>query len=539
VNIHENIIELDTCRRLDRIHREGAAVFSYVQIMIPAGDTVESRLFHFDRVYNVDQISDIGVLIRGMKDKKKITLWLPVSILIGSLDEHNRLMPSSGDDITYSFQLDADIRLSLQSRHNSDRTVFYGFLTTEDGFISLAEELENLNEYERRKYLKAVWFCSRYPADIWKYLVNGFIYDPRIGRNTGKRHRCQQCAYSWWMYFGYLQSMTLKDLYDIFQDELAYSIVSELTDAGTWKHGAWSDEMEIHTRFQLDGIQLLLYQYEKTKEKYWLSYAEVPMQYLIENLTESASERHIWFLHDTSEDLKKHHFSRPVFGSYTVHSYTVNTHIQALFVLAHLSQYSNKFDYAHLIEDGLASLKAILLLAPAERLYRFLVPRFIRHRLRGISGDRRERFMKLLEKSYITALYWFLRKRYPRIVYPNGLTERDLSITFMPFNYHVINIKDMLTLYAYFPEPWLESVIRKGFDFIRTLTALPIFKDLLKNSNHYIEVHEVFLLYGNLIEPISECELQKIKYKLFEITDGYSLDAACLTISKPVEQKTN
>ncbi len=526
----------DGLRRVDRIHLDGAVQFSYIEISEPSEEVMDIELYRFDRIDQIEQVSDFGTLVRGLKENKSYTLWLPGNILNGSIDSYKRILVDEHERIPYAFMLENTVRLKVLSELWMKETAFYGFLAAEDEHLSLSEELKDIYPAERRTYIKADWFCARSQADIWKYLINGFIYDPGPGRGSGKRFICQQCAYSWWMYFDMLASVTSKKIYDVFQDELAQSVVNSLSPEGAWRHGAWSDEMEIHARFQLDGIQLLLAQYEKTRDQYWLKSAEFAMEYLIKNMSVSASGDRLWFLHDSIEDLKKHRIASPVLGSRDIHSYTINTHIQALFVLARLSPYSDRLDGDKIVKSGLTSLKSILELAPAEGLYALVVPWFVRHRLRGATGKRLDQVIKIIEKKYLIPLYWFLRKRYPRILYPNGLTERDLTITFMPFNYHVINVKDMLTLYQFRPEPWLEVAIRKSFKFIRFLTELSQFRYLLKNDHNYIEVYEVYQLYSNMIETIPESELLQIQELLFEVTGGFSLDAAFMTNTRNRKQ---
>src|SRR5262249_34899099 len=144
------------------------------------------------------------------------------------------------------------------------------------------------------------------PAHLWNYLINGSLYDPRSHKGIDKRFKCQQCAFAWWSYFDFLHRKTGKRVYGLLRDEVAFSVLLDLSAEGEWGHGLWSDEIETHARFHLDGLHLLISQYEKTNNPIWLKAAERGMAFIFDHLTDTLDDGCPWFLHDTLEKKKDH-----------------------------------------------------------------------------------------------------------------------------------------------------------------------------------------------------------------------------------------
>jgi hypothetical protein len=247
------------------------------------------------------------------------------------------------------------------------------YIVFEDPQGDIFEELQETNEFERRLYRKSDWFYAKTPADLWKYLINGGLYDPRCENSINKRFKCQQCAFAWWNYFGFLHRKTSKRFYSIMQDEVAFSVLNDMASTGEWGHGYWSDEIETHARFHLDGIHLLISQYKKTSDSVWLQAAEIAMDFVFLNLTDRLDDNSVWFLHDTIEREGKHHFKSTLFGKSPDNSLSINTHVQALTVLYRLNKnVPKKKIYSNMFEKGCRALHLALNHRPAEILYKLM-----------------------------------------------------------------------------------------------------------------------------------------------------------------------
>ena len=179
-------------------------------------------------------------------------------------DDHQRIARCEGPTFSFQWEFYPRVRLTVTRPESSGEVAIIPYVMISDPSGQFFDELVCLSNIERRTYLKSEWFSARMPADVWKYVINGSIYDPRSQKGVDKRFKCQQCAYAWWSYFGFLYKESNKKIYDIMQDEIAYSVFLDMSQKGGFGHGFWSDEIETHARFHLDGVHLLISQYEKT-----------------------------------------------------------------------------------------------------------------------------------------------------------------------------------------------------------------------------------------------------------------------------------
>ena len=113
---------------------------------------------------------------------------------------------------------------------------------------------------------------------------------------------------------------------------------------------------------------------------------------------------------------------------------------------------------------------------------------------------------------------------YPRIVHPCGFIERDLTLSMLSDRYHVINLKDLLTLYRQQPDEWLRPYIKKGINVLQEYVKNNNLADAIQRSLYFIETIDTFYLYDKYIEKICYDELKKIENVIYEKTGGYSLD---------------
>ena len=399
------------------------------------------------------------------------------------------------------------------------------YVVFEDPAGDIFKELNEINEIECRLFRKSDWFYAGSPSDIWNYLIDGGLYDPRSDKLIKKRFKCQQCAYSWWNYFELLRRKTGKALYKILQDEVAFSVLNDLSAAGEWGHGFWSDAIETHARFHLDGIHLLISQYEKTTDSVWLQAAQRGMEFVFDNLTDGFDKDQTWFLHDTIESDKTHHFKSCLFGKSPGNSLCINTHVQALTVLNRLMLHlpDNK-NYASAYSSGCGALRRVLEYRPAEILYKLLAFWIFKNKIKQNSTSIIGRITGGLGNLLAHKLYWPVQRLFPRMVHPNGFIERDLSLSMASDRYHVTNIKDFLTLYQQDRLPWLANFIREGTSFLIGFVRERGLSRSLKESPYYIEFIDILYLYDKLIETLPPEEIKTAEQAILHVTGGYSID---------------
>ena len=501
-------------------HAEHSICFFYFQVMMDPSTGMCSFPIHGTNQQLLTNNS-LGTLLSVFNAGHQYTVWLPCSPQTLRFDGDGRIDAGSQSTATFQLQLHPLIQLSVERPTHSDEVVVFPCVVMEDSDGQFFDGLRILTEVELRCYRKSNWFYTRQPADLWKYLINGSVYDSRAHESVGKRFKCQQCAYSWYSYLDYLYRETGKNIYAVLRDEVAYSVLLDMSDDGEWRHGFWSDDMETHARFHLDGIHLLLSQYEKTKDSLWREAGERGMTFVLEHLSEALNDGSLWFLHDTIEHTMPHQFRSTLFGKSPGNSLCINTHVQALTVLHRLREaVPDNEIYRSAFDQGMQALRRVLEHQPASWLYRVLVFIVLKAKIKKPPKSVLKKVGIRFGQYVVRKFFWFVRTLFPRIVYPNGFVERDLTLSWASDRYHIINIKDLLTLYQQEPVAWLPPYIENGVAFARQLDLA----QALGRSPYYIEWMDILYLYNLLIAPIEASEFEAAMKTIEAETEGYSLD---------------
>ena len=470
---------------------------------------------------------DFGSLLSLNHQGTEYTLWLPCFPQQFRFDSRGRIEFAAGSYLSYKWAFVPRIELKIPQGGNAGEIAVIPYIVLKDPGGVFLDELSSLSDSERRLYRKSNWFYASRPLDIWKYLINGSVYDPRSIKGIDKRFKCQQCAFAWWNYFNFLHQTTGKKIYGLLQDEVAYSILLDLSADGEWGHGFWSDEIETHARFHLDGIRLLLSQYEKTDNSKWLEAAERGMGFIFDHLMDRFDDGSPWFLHDTLENkTKRHRFRSTLFGKSPGNSLCINTHVQALTVLYRLGQVApNSTVYTEHFAKGLVALRRVLDHQPGEFLYRIFAKvsaQYYRHA--APDANSKTRIKNAAKRQVLLIAYRRLKRLFPRLVFPEGFIDRDLTLSAASDHYHNTNMKDLLTLYQQTPDPWLCDYIKNGFRFSFDLVRTwGLDKAVLRNP-YYFEFMDILHLYDRLIEPLPPQEIARMEETLRRGSGGYSLD---------------
>ncbi|MGH9460610.1 MAG: hypothetical protein ACRD1X_05305, partial [Vicinamibacteria bacterium] len=470
--------------------------------------------------------SNLGRLVSVIHNGMEYTLWLPGFQEQFRFDSRGRIEVARKSHLSGDWALTHPIQLKVLQDADPGQTAVVPYTMFEDPGGIFFQELSSLGELESRLYRRSNWFSASRPLDLWKYLINGSLYDPRSSRRIGKRFKCQQCALAWWNYFRFLGNETGKRVYGLLQDEVAYTVLLDLSAEGEWGHGFWSDEMETHARFHLDGLRLLISQYEKTKAPVWLEAAERGMRFVFERLVDRFGDGSVWFLHDTLEVNIKHRFRSTVFGKNPGNSLCINTHVQALTVLHRLWHLApNDARYEDGFRRGVTALRKVLDYQPGEIVYRTFGRLFRRYyRNAAPTRVRRKRIENSLKRRGIVMLYGGLKRLFPRLVMPGGFIDRDLSLAVASDHYHNTNLKDLLILYRHEQVPWLRGYIKNAFKFSLDLVRIWGLDKAVLRSPYYFEFMDVLHLYDRLIEPLPPHEVSRMEETLLRGTGAYSLD---------------
>jgi hypothetical protein len=516
---------LGTATRVADVHARYGARICYLRV-VSTGERKAITLSSSGLVSECISSSDFGTLVSLRHAEAAYTLWLPGLHGQFRIDSRGRIEVSTGSQLVCEWALVPSIELRVFQDADRGETAVVPCLIVEDPEGAFFQELSSLGEVERRLYRRSAWFSASRPLDLWKYLINGSLYDPRSSRRVGKRFKCQQCALAWWNYLRFLGSETGKRAYGLLQDEVAYTVLLDLSEEGEWGHGFWSDEMETHARFHHDGLRLLISQYEKTKDPVWLQAAERGMRFVFKRLVDRLDDGSLWFLHDTLEVNSKHRFRSTVFGKSPGNSLCINTHVQALTVLHRLWHLvPNDARYEEGFKRGVAALRKVLDHQPGEILYQIFGQLFrLYYRNAAPTSIRRRRIANAVKRRAVVMLYGWLKRLFPRLVLPGGFIDRDLTLAVASDHYHNTNLKDLLILYRYERVPWLRAYIKNGFTFSLDLVRRWGLDRAVLRSPYYFEFMDILHLYDRLIEPLPPREVSRMEETLLRGTGAYSVD---------------
>jgi hypothetical protein len=459
----------------------------------------------------------MGTLLTKGTEREAPVLWMPRAIVAGRMDRHERLKTVDDAEVESWWELDEAPKFHLRLSAAEDVTVYLPMVAFAEGAAVRPADLFQLSEVELQRYLKSDWFDASSPADLWKYYVDARIFDPRdAGRG---RFRCQQCAMAWWSYLVALHNQTGKKHYRSLAQAVAWSVRADLEPDGSWRHGFWRDSPEVHSRMLWDGVRLLLSEHELSPHKDLLAAAEMATGFAVENLTEELDGGRLWFLHDSEEGSDPLRMPEPVLGRSARNSLCLNTHVQALCVIAQMQRITGGGQFVEEYRRGMGALKAVLGLACDQgplRIVDRILPSLLSWKIpHGFD----ERLLRFVAYRVLVIGYWWARKRHPCLVFPSGYIDRDLGRTILADEYHVVNLKDLCELQRLDPQPWLEEVISgairfaTSLDFRRSLERHPIWAE-------WVDVLE-------LTELGNDIDRSEVGATVVDVLGGRPLDAMC------------
>ncbi|MGB4973954.1 MAG: hypothetical protein WBO32_14905, partial [Cyclobacteriaceae bacterium] len=221
----------ECCSKLVDIHKNHKMEIHFLQVSSEDGPgrvTFSSA----GRVLRVFSGNEFGTLLTVEYEKRTFTVWLPSASVKCHFDQFQRMSAPEESFLPWHWEVNTGIQLHLFLSGMPGEQTNVPYMVIEDENGEFIEEIKSLNTVEQCLYRKSDWFFANKPSDIWKYLINGSIYDPRGHKGMNKRYKCQQCALAWWSYFGFLNRETGKKLYDVMQSVIAYSILLDLSPEG-------------------------------------------------------------------------------------------------------------------------------------------------------------------------------------------------------------------------------------------------------------------------------------------------------------------
>ena len=492
---------------VDALPKDGIE-FLYLSIPVMEGEEV---IFSLDGFIRESRNSAFGVIYRSHGELPSV--WMPKLPIIRQRDRFNRILSELECEVSNEGE-------TLRVRAPAERSLEITWLALyQKNYLG---QLVAQTPWEQKRFTVLDSGASiQCIADYFDYLIRGNLY--RLSPALHGRTISGTESYCLFLIAETLFILTEKDLYRILQKEIAYSLLLSLKATGRWRHGSWSNEMETHTRFQVDGVNLLLHYYRHTGQQDFLNGASQAARFLIAT-AEEVSQGGLWFLHDTLEIAPSNYYLKrslrsKAFGKSIRNTYTLNTHIHTLQILFELQKELNSDDISEAIKRGWLALQDIINARPAEQFYRWLCL-LMDSKLAFPLGKptRLNQALAKLTRYAIGRILVYSKLFYPRLVMPNGYIDRHLSEKGFSYNYHFVNLWDLVGIYRYRPEPWIREVIDQGINYtLRSNLSKYAFQS--KPTNLEL-VGEIFQVYAAITPGFDRGTLAAILIRLKQIGCG-------------------
>ena len=428
-------------------------------------------------------------------------LWIPKAPVSRSFDDNSRIIKQT--KLPFELLSGSD-KFVLDTTDMEGERVEFSLVIFTQNIQSITKEILLPVPIERRKVVRSNWFVYKGINDVWDYFINGTVYNS-CHQYYDKGWQAQHTAYTVYYHLEFLYHQTKKEIYKLLNDLIAYSVMLSLPRNCRWQHGSWTDLIETHTVHQVSGIHLLMSYFEQSGSNIFLNKSYGAMDYLIE-IADRLDDGELWFLHDSletrAEDARLYYKSVATFrafGKSIPNTLCINSHMWTLIALYRLQRFDTSGRYKDFFESGLRSLRRILQTTPCSILYagvywqRDLILKLYLKYSNPVTRKARK-ICDILLRRYILP---FLKKKFPRLIMPNGYTERDLTYSSLSDVYHFINIEDMLILYSQTRSKWLRDIIKKSMRYSINSSLVRY----LAGRNIQITIFlDILLLYSSLID---------------------------------------
>lgn len=340
---------------------------------------------------------------------------------------------------------------------------------------ALIDELQVLAPVETQGYF-LLGSHTRYtlPADLYRHLIHGWVYEDRYAWPHKRRICSENDAHALHLIFSGLERATGKRIYGLLKTQLLLSVLSRQSEDGGFRHGEWTDGMESHYRLHCSAMHLLMDSLAEREDPAVRAALEKAASFIARQTDRTDLGQ--WFLHDELEHradtMDKSPFNwipSKIFGKSESNMLVLNTHLDASIALDRYRQLTGDNQYADLVASACGAAKKVLALRPAEWLYRILfrliglalLPTAIAERL-----PLPTRALKRITWQYLIPKLPAIKTRWPRLVMPGGYVDREVSLMVWAYDYHSVNVMDLLRFLRRFPDEALwevaESALRYG-----------------------------------------------------------------------------
>lgn len=289
------------------------------------------------------------------------------------------------------------------------------------------------------------------PADVYAHLVFGHVYENHTVWPRYWKVCSELDAWALYVALSGLQLATGKRFYDLLRRQVVYSVIERQSADGAWRHGEWTEGMEVHYRLHAAAIHLLCAAVEAAADPA----VETALRKAVNHVAQRAVklEPGAWFPHDSleadSESIKQLPFKwarSTALGKPESSMLVLNTHLDTTIAVDRYAEVTGDTRYAELVRSARATAAVVLGLRPAEWLYRPLFWAIYLTFLPTAQGRALPLHLRAVKRvawRYLIPQLHRVRSRFPRFVMPGGFVDRDLSQQGCSVRYQPVNLMDL------------------------------------------------------------------------------------------------
>lgn len=318
---------------------------------------------------------------------------------------------------------------------------------------ALTQELESLTPAETQGYF-LLGSHTHYgqPADLYRHLVHGWVYEDRYAWPHKRRICSENDAHALHLVFSGLQRATDKRIYGLLKTQLLLSVLSRQSEDGGFRHGEWTDDMESHYRLHCSAMHLMMDALSEDNDPVVQSALACGMAFISDK--HDTTDAGAWFYHDELETSEAGMRRTPfkwwpgtALGKSPQNMLVLNTQLDTLVALDRYGALTGDAQYAPLVESGFKAARAVLALRPMEWLYRLLFSAIDLTLLPTEQAARLpawKRVWKRIGWQVFIPRLPRLKTRFPRLVMPSGYIDRELSLQTWAYDYLAVNLMDLV-----------------------------------------------------------------------------------------------
>jgi hypothetical protein len=405
--------------------------------------------------------------------------WLPQSSVLRAIDSRGRILSERPAALVGIKAAPGEATIEIEVPADSHLDCAFWRLAPDASDVVAALQRPLVLEMQP-VFMWGSHTALRGPADVYRYLIHGYVYENRFEWRRKWKTCAENEAYSVFVTLQGLELASGKRLYGLLKRQILFSVIARQSEDGGWHHGEWSDFMESHYRLHNGAVLLLAAALEERAYDVVRKALEKAAAYTSRHTDQT--DLGLWFLHDSLEedlDLLRRSGSRlvpsRVLGKSPATKLILNTHLDAIVALDRYREVTGDNQYGEQITSARATTRALLALRPAERLYRVvywavgltLLPAAQAQQLPiAVRAARR------VAREYLLPRLHKIKRQFPRMVMPGGLIERHLSMPHFDVNYQTVNIMDLVRLRRRFPDEDFAGIVGDAVKVVRDTSLL-------------------------------------------------------------------